>query len=183
MDVVPHGINWCQQHITPRFPNFQFRLADVRNKAYNPKGQVPAADFDFPFPAESFDFAFLTSVFTHMLPDEVDNYLSEVQRVLRPGGQCLITWFLLNTESETLLHERKSVIDFPHQLPGCRVANLSVPEDAVAYGESDVVAAYRNYGLKLNTPIHYGSWCGRPAHVSFQDICVARKRAMSGEQI
>ena len=41
------------------------------------------------------DVAFLTSVFTHMLPEDVEHYLDELARVLKPGGRTLITWFLL----------------------------------------------------------------------------------------
>jgi SAM-dependent methyltransferase len=176
-DIVPHGVAWCQKHISARFSNFGFQLADIQNKEYNPTGRVPAAEFRFPYSAGSFDFVFLTSVFTHMLPREVDNYLSEVYRVLRPDGQCLITWFLLNPESETLVLEGKAAIVFPHQVYGCRVANPTVPEEAVAYHEPDVLEAYRRHGLELHRPIHYGSWCGRSDYVSFQDICIARKLA------
>lgn len=176
-DIVPHGVAWCQEHISARFRNFGFQLVDIRNKEYNPTGRVAAAEFRFPYSAESFDFAFLTSVFTHMLPTEVDNYLSELHRVLRPDGVCLITWFLLNAESEALLLDGKATIDFRHQWAGCRVVNPLVPEEAVAYQETDAIEAYRRHGLELCWPIHNGSWCGRPDFVSFQDICVARKLA------
>ena len=28
IDVVPRGIEWCRQAITPRYPNFRFQVAD-----------------------------------------------------------------------------------------------------------------------------------------------------------
>ena len=174
-DIVPHGINWCQRTITPRFPNFRFQLADVGNREYNPGGSVRAEEFKFPYPDESFDFVFLTSVFTHMLPTEVDNYIGEVHRVLRPGGRSLATWFLLNQDAETLIGGGRSAIEFRHTLPGCAVANPVVPEEAVAYAESAMLAAYRRHALELMVPLQYGSWCGRSEYLSYQDICVVRK--------
>jgi SAM-dependent methyltransferase len=174
-DIVAQGITWCQRTITPRFPNFRFQLADVRNREYNPGGTVRAEEFRFPYPDDSFDFVFLTSVFTHMLPTEIDNYVSEVQRVLRPGGRSLATWFLINEDSEALMRRGRSAIDFRHALPGYTVANPAVPEEAVAYAESAMLAAYRRHALELMVPIQYGSWCGRSAYLSFQDICVFRK--------
>lgn len=38
IDIVPRGIEWCQRHITSRYPNFTFQHADVYNKEYNPTG-------------------------------------------------------------------------------------------------------------------------------------------------
>jgi ubiquinone/menaquinone biosynthesis C-methylase UbiE len=92
-DVVRHGIQWCSKHITTKYPNFRFQLADIRNKEYNPEGQLTASRYRFPYESSSFDVAFLTSVFTHMLPVEVSNYLTEVHRVLKPGGRCLLLGF------------------------------------------------------------------------------------------
>jgi SAM-dependent methyltransferase len=43
IDVVRRGIQWCQEAITPRYPNFHFQVADVYNRHYNPVGRSPAA--------------------------------------------------------------------------------------------------------------------------------------------
>lgn len=37
-DVDAEGITWCQQNITPRYPNFRFQIADVANPVYHPEG-------------------------------------------------------------------------------------------------------------------------------------------------
>jgi SAM-dependent methyltransferase len=49
-DVVPVGIRWCQKNITPRYPNFHFTLADIRNADYNPQGELTASQFRFRMP-------------------------------------------------------------------------------------------------------------------------------------
>jgi ubiquinone/menaquinone biosynthesis C-methylase UbiE len=88
-DVVPKEIKWCQKNISPRFPNFNFQLADVYNKAYNPYAKHEASKYKFPYDDDTFDFVFLTSVFTHMLTKDMENYLSEIVRVLKKGGNAL----------------------------------------------------------------------------------------------
>ena len=105
IDVVRRGVEWCQQAITPRYPNFHFQVADLYNRHYNPVGRVPASDYRFPFEDQSFDFVVLTSVFTHLLPADRDNYISEIARVLRPKGRCFATFFLLNEEARQSLRD------------------------------------------------------------------------------
>jgi len=175
IDVGSEGIKWCSNHITPRFQNFRFQWADIFSEGYNRRGAVHASDYRFPFEDNSFEFAFLTSVFTHMLPDDVKNYLAELGRVLKPGGKCLITWLTLNAESERLIQEGRSALKVVHPLGICRIMNPQVPEDAVAYPEQSILDLYRQAGFRIELPIRYGSWCGRDAFLSFQDIYVARK--------
>ena len=98
IDIAKAGIEWCADKITPRLPNFRFQLIDVYNKHYNQQGACPASQYRFPFEDNTFSFVMLGSVFTHMLPDDLSNYLSEVYRVLEKGGRCLISYFLLNAE-------------------------------------------------------------------------------------
>jgi len=87
-DIVRVGIDWCRQNITPLCPNVRFRMADVFNPGYNPTGAFDAGEYVFPYKSQSFDFVFLTSVFTHMLPAGVENYLREIARVLKSAGRA-----------------------------------------------------------------------------------------------
>lgn len=178
-DIVPHGIGWCSTNITPRNPRFRFQLADVQNTDYNPAGRQAASAYRFPYDDDTFDVAFATSVFTHMLPVEVTNYLQQIRRVLKPGGRCFITWFLLNEESQRLLDAGKSSLDFRHRVGECLTTDPQVPEKALCYPESFVVDLYARVGLDLERPLGYGAWCGRPAWLTGQDVCIARKPAIS----
>lgn len=83
-DIVPEGIAWCRKAITPRYPQFEFQHADIYHEEYNRSGVLRASEFVFPYPDEAFEFVFLTSVFTHMLPADVKHYMAEIRRVLRP---------------------------------------------------------------------------------------------------
>ena len=80
VEIHPEAVEWCQRAITPLHPTFRFHRADLVSPAYNPHGLVPASEYRFPFPDQSFDFIFLASVFTHMLPDAVEHYLREIGR-------------------------------------------------------------------------------------------------------
>jgi ubiquinone/menaquinone biosynthesis C-methylase UbiE len=115
IEIVEDGVRWCQNRITSRFPNFRFVRADVYNKLYHPAGRYQGAAYRFPFEDGSFDFVFLTSVFTHMFPADVTNYVSEASRVLRQGGRCFATFFLVTPESRSLIEQVKSTQPFQHQ--------------------------------------------------------------------
>jgi SAM-dependent methyltransferase len=175
-DIVADGITWCRKKITPKYPNFHFQLADVFNKKYNPNGKYRASEYHFPCENESFDFAFLTSVFTHMLPQDMEHYLYETARALKKNGRCLITFFLLNGESLELINCGRSIYDFKHEGRGFRTIDKATPESAVAYDEKFIRGVYEEFGLSIAEPIHFGSWCGRGNYLSFQDVIIAVKK-------
>jgi len=64
-----------------------------------PGGQINPKKFVFPYADSSFDLVFLTSVFTHMLPEDVKRYMEEISRVLKSGGRSVVTYFLVNPPS------------------------------------------------------------------------------------
>ena len=175
LEIVGAGVAWCQTVISSQFPAFHFQTADVYNRHYNPKGRYPAQAYRFPFADASFDFVFLSSVFTHMLPDEVQQYFSEIARVLKPGGRCLITYFLWNDEAAEFYRAGKSRFDFYCDHDIYRTENPAVPETAICFSERFIVDLYAQTGLILKHPPWYGTWCGRPHILSGQDVIVAWK--------
>jgi SAM-dependent methyltransferase len=171
-DITADTVKWCQKKITPAFPNFRFRLVDVYNKTFNPNGSLRGSEFRFPCLEASFDVVFLASVFTHMLPADVDHYLAEIRRVLKPGGRCLATFFILTPESRELIREKPGPLTFRHDRDGCWINRRDFPEMAVAYSERAVREAFTKHGFALD-PVHWGSWCGRKDFLSYQEIVVA----------
>ena len=174
-DIVRDGIEWCERNLAKQFPNFHFQWVNIYNKSYNPLGQYKASEYKFSYEDAAFDFAFATSVFTHLLPPDTENYLSEMSRVLKPGGRCLITFFLLNDDSLRLIKAGASTLDFQYELDGCLTVNEGVPEAAVVYDERLIRELCQRYHLEVAQPIRYGSWCGRGEFLSYQDIIVAAK--------
>ncbi len=177
-DIVKSGIDWCQKRISPKFSNFHFLHSDIYNKHYNPSGKIQAREYRFPFESGFFDFIFLTSVFTHMLPADIENYMSEIARVLKPGGKCLITFFIFNEESVRLVRSGRSELNFRYQLNGCVTIDKNTPEEAVAYEEEAVRKLFDQNGLVISQPIYYGSWCNRDKFFTYQDLIVAEKRVL-----
>ncbi len=175
IDIHRPSIRWCQKHIGKRHANFQFAHIDVRSLAYNRNGQQLAEDFAFPFEANTFDVILLKSVFTHMRPLEVENYLREISRVLKSGGRCVVTFFLLNPEQAELRAQGKQQLAFDFGEGVWRYLYEHSPESAVAYEESYVRDLLRACGLTVQGLIHYGSWTGRQEGLSFQDLLILNR--------
>jgi SAM-dependent methyltransferase len=173
LEIVARAVRWCQRRITRRHPNFTFLHVDVFNQRYNPSGTIRARDHVFPLADRSFDFVFLTSVFTHMYPDDTRHYLREIARLLRPTGRLFSTWFLLNPAQAALAGEGRNLIDFRFAGSGYRTRDASVPESAVAVEETLVRAMHAEAGLAIREPIRFGGWTGRGDGLSLQDIVLA----------
>ena len=178
-DIVKSGITWCQKHISKKFSHFHFLHSDIYSQMYNPRGKLHADRYRFPFENNFFDFVFLTSVFTHMLPADLENYLGEISRVLKPGGRCFITFFILNAESLSLIRSGRSKIKFQYKIEGCLSDNHKVPETALAYEESILLQLFKKYYLTVVQPIHYGFWCQRENFLTFQDVVITQKNISS----
>jgi SAM-dependent methyltransferase len=163
VDVHPEAVAWCQQEITRRQPDFRFHRADVISRAYNPHGRVAVAEYRFPFADRQFDFIFLGSVFTHLLPDAVDHYVSEISRLLAPDGVCVASYFLLNQESRSGVEAGRSFMSFPVEHPSglCRLHNATIPEAAVAIDETFVRQIHARAGLQIRDIRRGGWWSGR----------------------
>jgi SAM-dependent methyltransferase len=174
IDIVPKGVRWCERNISTRFSNFKFHLADIYNLAYNPRGTLQSLQYRFPFPDEHFDFAALTSVFSHMLKPDMEHYLRETARTLRQNGTALITFFFLNNESRGLIEKGLSPLKFQFSREGCRVNDDLVPEYAVAYDENAIRQLCTEQGFSVQA-LHYGAWCGRSEYLSYQDVLIVRK--------
>jgi SAM-dependent methyltransferase len=175
-DIVKEGIRWCQKNISPRCPNFRFQLTDIYNSAYNPCGKYSASEYVFPYEPETFDFVFLTSVFTHMMQKDMEHYLKEITRVLRKGGKCFITYFLLNRESLDLVDSGAGRMNFKYALGENRIIDNEIPDSAIAFPEKNIRDLYAANRLEIIEPVYYGDWCGRKNFLSFQDIVIAVKK-------
>jgi ubiquinone/menaquinone biosynthesis C-methylase UbiE len=170
-DIVPSLVGWARQEITTRAPHFKFHNANVYNKLYNQAGTSRASEFRFPFQDQRFDLAFLTSVFTHMLAPDVRHYLDELSRVLKPGGQCLTTCFLMNEESRALIAGGRSTHNLIHPLVECYTSRPDTPEEVIGYDEELLLGWIAERRFKLRGK-YYGSWCGRTRFTSYQDMLV-----------
>ncbi len=175
-DVGKEMIRWCQKRISTRREDFRFTWAPVYNRKYNPFGSISGAEYRFPYPDTSFDFAFATSLFTHLVLPDAAHYLREIERVLRPGGRCLLTFFILTPESLAEVEAGRVSLDFRHPIEGGRTVDPREPEAATAFEIPALEAMFGEAGLEIERPIRYGRWANAPEGLAGQDILLARAR-------
>lgn len=172
----PH-VAWCRRRIGRAFPRFRFHHADILSDTYNPRGRLSAATYRFPFGEDAFDFVILTSVLTHLLPNEIDRYLAEVARVMAPAGRCFATFFVVGDDEAAAIAAGRSAIAFVPFGPDALVGDPAYPSAAVAVTRPWLDARLAAHGLAC-VEFRPGGWSGRRDHTSFQDIVVlARHQA------
>ena len=140
-DVDPEMVAWCSAH----FPEDRFRFVhlDRHSSVYNPTGgggrpRLDCAD-------AGADFVLSQSLLSHLLEDDVEHYLAESYRVLRPGGALAMTFFCMeDLRRLDLLGGRWS---FAHRMGRAHVESLRYPEAAVAYEAADILAMCRRIGF------------------------------------
>jgi SAM-dependent methyltransferase len=171
-DIVKYGVDWCRKKITPRYPNFNFMHIDLRNELYNLGTISEAKDFAFPYIDKEFDLVFLFSVFTHMIPADVENYLKQIRRVLKSGGVCIASFFIFNSDSD-ILSSQNNGLKFSHNYGNHLLLNPRVKEANVAFREEYLLQIVQENGFAVKGK-HYGYWPGRSNRncIDFQDILV-----------
>jgi len=93
-DVDKEKIDWCQKHISLNNQNFKFKFINVKSERYNPTGNIAQSKFQLPLQENSFDIIYLSSVFTHLLVDDIKAYLQEFSRLLKLDGNVFVTMFV-----------------------------------------------------------------------------------------
>jgi SAM-dependent methyltransferase len=172
IDIVEPMVRWCVENISSRFPNFTFHHAQLKNTLYSDAGEI-AAKYKFPFSDQHFDFVFLTSVFTHLNPQDTENYLEEIKRVLKINGRVLMTFFLMTEEYPLNRMNERVLVPFDHGAHPYWVNDPKVPEAVSAYDETFILEKIRKSGLSIDT-IFYGNWNGHKGF-GLQDIIIASR--------
>ena len=175
VDIHRPSIRWCQRHLGDRDPRLSFVAIDVVNRQFNPDGRYLAESYSFPFEDGSFDVILCKSLFTHMRPSEVENYIKEISRLLSNGGRCLATFFLLPREHQAGLGALGGKLRFRFGDGVWRYEYRNSPESAVAYFEEHILSLLGRFGLVLEMPILRGRWSGANTGLSYQDVMVVKR--------
>ncbi len=129
LDTTRSSIDWCE-FAYKAYPNFHFEFADVFSNDYNETAKVKARDYRFPYEDQKFDYVWSTSLFTHMVIDDYENYLGEMSRVMRPGSKCWNTYLILDEIALALIDESKennARYHLPIEIDGGRVKEPRQP--------------------------------------------------------
>lgn len=177
VDACRSSIDWCRENYS-FVPNFHFHPVDVYSTTYNKTAGINASKYKFPFQDDYFDFQWSTSLFTHMLINEFENYIFEMARVIKPGAHCWNTFLLLDSFAEAAaakLNDRSRWY-LPVRVEGGRVRSVEDTALQVALDEERVLSLYRKAGLEV-VEVRYGPWSGRTENVRAggQDVVIARK--------
>ena len=92
----PH-VEWCREQFKAH-SFMQFIEVEMHNERYRPHGSTVRAPL--PLPNSAFDIACLFSVFTHLLPNDIEFYLGELARVLEGEGRVIFTLYQDNASPD-----------------------------------------------------------------------------------
>lgn len=175
MDIEVVSLQACRKNQVLIEKKYHFDLMDIYSQEYNPKGKIMASNYKFPYPELCFDVVFMTSVFTHMLPDTVTNYIKEIGRMLKHGGRCLFTTFVMDAGIEGY------GIAFPYHFDDYCLFQKTFPEKAVGYYLQYFDRIFGEVGCnRLGEPI-MGPWRDVPLTIEYpqtdfaQDILIYQK--------
>jgi len=124
VDIDREALEWNASHFPS--PKFSFLPSPHVSATYSSDSSDKGEPITFPDDWEM-DFIYSTSLYTHLLEDEVVNYTRESYRVLRPNGTMYMTFFCLDSVE---LGDRWT---FKHKIGEAFVENIKYPEAAVAY--------------------------------------------------
>ncbi len=176
IDPVEGGIDWCQRTIAPVYPNFAFQRLDIAHELYNPNGRISGKTLALPFPDRHFDFVIMTSVVTHLPPAEILAYLSEVRRILVPGGRLFMTAFVVDriaAANENGRRDPRLAFRRYGESPCWFVPNQP-PLAAIGFEDGFLEKALGRAGLAVALK-SLGHWRGTSA-AHHQDFIVAKRK-------
>ncbi|WEX74328.1 class I SAM-dependent methyltransferase [Sinorhizobium numidicum] len=176
IDPVEGGIHWCRRFITPIYPNFTFQRLDIAHELYNPRGKISGKALKLPFADRQFDFVIMTSIVTHLPPDEVLVYLREVERILTQGGCLFMTAFVVDraaAANETGRRDPRLAFRRDGEGPCWFVPDLPALA-ALGFDDGFLDSALERAGLAVVLK-SLGHWRGKDAG-HYQDVIVAECR-------
>jgi SAM-dependent methyltransferase len=153
--------------------HMSFKHIDGFSERYNPDGGGWNR-FRFAGVGRRFDLAFLFSVFSHVLPEDCDLLLRQLHQRLKPGGEILTTWYLLNERTLQAIDQGLTRRSFAVPYNGARIDSEKVPEAAVAFDAGDVVRRFEARGF-TDITVRHGAWRGTLDSWIWQDFITARK--------
>lgn len=156
IDVLKPHIDFSKQ-VFSSYPNYQFFHIDLHNGRYNKNGKISVGDLDLNLD-KPFDYICLFSVFTHMVEEDIMNYLKYIKKNLKQDGTCLSTFFSFNDDREAYL----KTASIPTTIKINSDLYIDSNEEILhvrCYSEKIIGKMIDSSGLKIKK-ILYGNWCG-----------------------
>lgn len=116
LEIIKPVVEFCQGAFHNK-PHSHFTHLDVYNAHYWPDGKQKAENVTFPVGSGSVDVVTAFSLFTHLESKaQALNYLSEMMRVLKPGGVLFSTWSFTTLRDQVAMNAGHTVWLFKHVL-------------------------------------------------------------------
>jgi SAM-dependent methyltransferase len=148
---------------------------DIRQEICNPQGTLSAADFRFPADDAAFDTAALVGLISHLCPAELENYLAESARVLRPGGQCFATAYLVDDTVAANIARGTTAFEFTHDHGDYYVHSEEEPTYAIAYRLEHILSVAERHGLRMRRDPRPGTWGVSTRRPASMDLLVLER--------
>ena len=110
-----------------------------------------------------------------MLPDEIENYVAQLSRVLKPDGRCFMSVFLFDSEAEAAVAKGSTIFDFRHPIGPCLTFGRERPDEGIACGKPWFLKLIERNGFRIDV-VRPGNWRRVRSYQISQDYVVARKR-------
>jgi SAM-dependent methyltransferase len=154
VDIDAEALRWCRKNFDSE--RFSFLLSSDPSVSYN-QPQTAPTPYHVPLPDGQASFVFSTSLFSHLLEQELRNYISESYRLLSDGGVAAHGVFCLDHPPPTYGKRHT----FSHSIGNARVESMRQPEAAVAYTKDYLFRIYEEIGFR-NTSLIVGPSSAQP---------------------
>ncbi len=184
IDVMKYEIDFNKKHFTQE--NFSFIHFDLSNPSYV-KTQSNELK-PWPIESNSKDLVTALSVWTHLREEDAIFYFKEIQRVLKPGGRAMISFFYMDDHYEDSLSIRENKRGRYHssnqqkwifEESAYDSKNwfcpkwVQTPEDAIGISKQGMDILLKESSLKL-IDYYPGNWKEIPG-LYFQDVLIFEK--------
>lgn len=173
-DVSVPAIEWSSKAFAGN-PHVSMKVAEAHNEFYHDhvwqrkqhKHVKEASSYVFPYEQASFDVVTSPGLFPHLKRADMENYVKEAYRTLKPGGTALFWYYLMDASGQEALASamRPQLITFAH--PETKVVPLDdrrttygvpeQPEGVALFNATYVYALLKNVGF-AHVSTHRGSW-------------------------
>lgn len=162
VDIDAEAIAWCEKHYDAE--RFRFHHSSHASVSYNQAGEQ-TSHYTIPEPDHTVDLVVSNSLLTHVLETELENYIKESYRVLKPGGAIMHSHFNLDYPPATYGTRHT----FRHTIGNAQVESTEQPEAAVAYRTDYLFKVCRAVGFKDCEIVHM------PGGAQHQPILLCKK--------
>lgn len=141
IDIDEEMLAWCRQ----RFDTERFSFIKSSHQSATYLNQQGSKSFyRIPLEDGSVDLVFSTSLYTHLLEEELRNYTQEACRILAPGKSMAMYAFCIDHPPPSINGRHT----FSHRLGAAHVESVHNPEAAVAYTSSFLTEMCREAGFR-----------------------------------